>query len=95
MKGISDEMLVTPSNITGIIDRLQSKGFIKRMARQKGDRRTTIIELTQKGRALHEKVAAAYGEFMNSALQVLTLEEQRTLRDLLVKLQEGMSQSGK
>ena len=34
MNKISSEMLVTPPNITGLIDRLESKGFIKRTARK-------------------------------------------------------------
>ena len=92
MREISDEMLVTPANITGIIDRLESRGLLRRTGR-KGDRRTTDIELTHKGRALQERVAERYGEFMENALRVFTPGEQRTLRELLVKLHEGMSQS--
>lgn len=93
MKAISDKMFVTPANITGIIDRLESKGLVKRRARH-GDRRTIIIELTPRGAALHERVASKYGEFMRSALKGFTNEEKRTLSHLLTKLQEGMSPSG-
>ena len=92
MKVISEEMLVTPANITGIIDRLESEGLIKRNVRE-GDRRTTIIELTLKGGALQERVATKYSEFVQNALRVFTIEEQTRLRELLAKLQEGMSQS--
>jgi MarR family 2-MHQ and catechol resistance regulon transcriptional repressor len=93
IREISDEMLVTPANMTGIIDRLESRGLIRREAR-KGDRRAKIIGLTPKGRAMQEEVAAKYSEFMEKSLRVLTKDEQRTLSDVLVKLQEGMSQSG-
>ncbi|MDG6988644.1 MAG: MarR family transcriptional regulator [Nitrososphaerota archaeon] len=93
MREISDEMLVTPANITGIVDRLESRGLLMRTGR-KGDRRTTDIELTPKGRALQERVAERYGEFVQNALRVFTPAEQRTLRELLVKLQEAMAQSG-
>ncbi len=92
MRRISDDMQVTPANITGIIDRLESKGLIRRMGR-KGDRRTTIIELTSKGKEMHERVASRYGEFMQKALQTFTADEQDALRSLLVKLQEEMSRS--
>ena len=90
MRGISDEMHVTPANVTGIIDRLEHKGLIKRMARQ-GDRRATIIELTPEGRAVQERVAARYGELMQRALQAFTTDEQEALRYLLEKLQREMS----
>ena len=42
---------VTPSNITGIIDRLENKGLVERI-RVKGDRRIALITLTHKGEAL-------------------------------------------
>jgi DNA-binding MarR family transcriptional regulator len=92
MKIISEGMLVTPANITGIIDRLESGGLIKRKVRQ-GDRRTTIIELTLKGRELQERVATRYSGFVQKALRMFTIEEQSRLRELLAKFQEGMSQS--
>lgn len=92
MNRISYEMLVTPANITGIVDRLESRGLIRRMARE-GDRRATIIGLTPKGRAVQERVATRYSEFMRKALQAFTADEQRVLRDLLEKLQQEMSRS--
>lgn len=94
MREMSDEMLVTPANMTGIIDRLESRGLIRRGTR-KGDRRARIIALTPKGKALQERVSAKYSESMQKALRVLTDDEQRTLSELHVKLQEGMSQSGR
>jgi len=42
---------VTPSNITGIIDRLERKGLVERI-RVTGDRRIALITLTSKGEAL-------------------------------------------
>jgi len=90
MKGISDKMFVTPANITGIIDRLEAKGLVKRATRH-GDRRAVIVELTTKGAAVQERVSSKYKEFIQNALKVFTTEEQKMLRDLLLKLQEGMS----
>ena len=90
MREISAQLLVTPANVTGIIDRLESRGLMTRGAHRK-DRRTTIIELTPAGNALQQRVATKYSEFMRKALQVLSRDEQAALRDLLTKLQEGMS----
>jgi DNA-binding MarR family transcriptional regulator len=45
---LSRRLNVSPANITGIIDRLEEKGLVKRMRKQ-GDRRTILIELTEKG----------------------------------------------
>ena len=45
---LSRQMNVTPSNTTGIIDRLEEKGLVKRIRKQE-DRRTISIGLTDKG----------------------------------------------
>lgn len=92
MRGISDEMLVTPANLTGIVDRLQQKGLIRRAARH-GDRRAAVIELTDEGRAAQQAVALKYGRFMQVALQAFTPDEQDSLRHLLQKLQREMSRT--
>jgi MarR family 2-MHQ and catechol resistance regulon transcriptional repressor len=92
MRGISDNLHVTPADVTGIIDRLEHKGLIKRTVRPK-DRRATIIELTPEGKAVQERVATKYGEFMKKALQAFTTDEQEALRYLLEKLQQEMSRA--
>lgn len=49
--GVSRLLYVTPSNITGIIDRLVRKGLVERI-RKNGDRRVALINLTEEGRRL-------------------------------------------
>ncbi|MBW1699138.1 MAG: MarR family transcriptional regulator [Deltaproteobacteria bacterium] len=48
---ISRQLYVTPSNVTGIIDRLEKKGLVERN-RKDGDRRVALITLTEAGRQL-------------------------------------------
>ncbi|HHP7235925.1 MAG TPA: MarR family winged helix-turn-helix transcriptional regulator [Desulfobacterales bacterium] len=48
---LSRKLFVTPSNITGIIDRLEKKGLVVRV-RQESDRRVVLISLTNAGRKL-------------------------------------------
>ena len=48
---LSRQMYVTPSNITGIIDRLEKKGLVERIRKQ-GDRRVALITLTPSGQQL-------------------------------------------
>jgi MarR family 2-MHQ and catechol resistance regulon transcriptional repressor len=92
MRDISEKMFVTPANLTGIVDRLEQKGLVRRSSRQ-GDRRATVIDLTPKGSMLQERVATRYSEFVHRALGALTAEEQQKLRYLLEKLQREMSLS--
>ena len=48
-------MYVTPSNITGIIDRLERKGLVERI-RKEGDRRVALITLTDNGNNISEDI---------------------------------------
>jgi DNA-binding MarR family transcriptional regulator len=48
---LSRRLYVTPSNITGIIDRLEKKGLVERI-RKKRDRRIVLINLTESGAEL-------------------------------------------
>ena len=92
MRKMSEALLVTPANVTGIVDRLEQKGLIRRTASQ-GDRRVTIVELTPKGRALQERVAKKRGELVQRSLRAFTPDEKKTLCFLLEKLQREMSRS--
>ena len=50
---LSKRLYVTPSNITGIIDRLEKKGLVERVKKE-GDRRVALITLTEKGTELSQ-----------------------------------------
>lgn len=89
MNRLSAEMLVTPPNITGLIDRLESKRLIRRIA-HKEDRRATIIELTAEGKRLHERVRKRYNNFMQEVLSEFTSDESSTLSRLLAKFEQEM-----
>jgi len=52
---LSRQMYVTPSNVTGIIDRLEKKGLVERI-RQQGDRRIALISLTRSGQKLGKTI---------------------------------------
>jgi DNA-binding MarR family transcriptional regulator len=92
MRKMSDEMLVTPANVTGIMDRLEEKNLVRRTA-GKEDRRATIIEITSEGKALYERVAIKKADMLQKALAPFTKEELTTLNSLLEKFQGEMSRS--
>ena len=90
MRKMSDAMLVTPANVTGIVDRLEEKKLAKR-ASVKGDRRATIIEITGEGKALYERVAVKKAAMVQKALATFTSDELMTLHGLLERFQKEMS----
>ena len=77
-----------PSNVTGIVDRLEARGLIARQQLSK-DRRVKNLVLTAKGRALKRRVDS----ILSSAPGVsdLAAADQATLRDLLAR---SLTQTG-
>jgi DNA-binding MarR family transcriptional regulator len=85
MSRLSTELHVTPPNITGVVDRLERKELVKRLA-SPGDRRKKEIQLTAKGESLYESVRNGYSATIQESLDALTREEQEILAKLLRKL---------
>src|SRR6202161_2729096 len=56
MSEISRFLMVSNGNVTGIVDRLVVRGMVAR-AQRNGDRRTSFISLTRKGRAAFAEMA--------------------------------------
>ncbi len=59
MGELSRRMMVTNGNVTGIADRLESFGMVRR-ARGRGDRRTQTLTLTASGRESFHRMAHAH-----------------------------------
>lgn len=79
---LSRELCVTPSNITGIIDRLEKKGLVER-TRKKGDRRVALITLTESGENLSRGLPDPIETRLITALSDLEPSNVEGLRDSL------------
>jgi DNA-binding MarR family transcriptional regulator len=87
MSRLSAELRVTPPNVTGMVDRLERKELVRRLA-SPGDRRKKEIQLTAKGESLYERVRDGYSASIQGSLDALTREEQEILAKLLRKLRD-------
>ncbi len=74
MSEISRFLMVSNGNVTGIVDRLVSDGLVAR-AQRNGDRRTSFISLTRKGRALFADMAAAHESWVDELLGGLSVRD--------------------
>jgi MarR family 2-MHQ and catechol resistance regulon transcriptional repressor len=91
---LSAKTLVTKGTLTGVLDRLVSKGLIRRDAMKK-DRRCTKISLTAKGDALFRKTFAAHLAFLRPFFaRALSPEEVDQTRALLLRLRDSFRQEG-
>jgi DNA-binding MarR family transcriptional regulator len=67
MSEIARFLIVSNGNVTGIVDRLVAEGFVARSQRN-GDRRTSFITLTRRGRAVFAAMASAHEHWIDELL---------------------------
>ncbi len=89
---LSSQTLVTKGTLTGVLDRLERKGLIRRTA-VNSDKRRTKIQLTTKGQALFEKVFAEHIAFTRPFFErALSQEDAETARRLLSRIRDSFQQ---
>ena len=86
---LSKKMYLRPSTITGLVDRLEKKGYVARDRDQK-DRRVVKIQLTPKGKALVKRSPNPIQGKMIYGLRSLGRGELRSIYDSIQKLVEIM-----
>lgn len=82
---IGEKTLITKGTLTGVIDRLEQKGLVERVACPE-DRRCTRAALTSKGAKLFEKRFPEHIAYLKKRFDGLTATEQRDIRAALSKL---------
>lgn len=82
MSDLSRFLLVSNGNVTGIVDRLVLDGFVVRSNRE-GDRRTSIVRLTDAGNARFAAMAAAHETWIDELLEDIGEEDARHLSSML------------
>ena len=84
MGRIAASLACDASNVTGLIDRLESRGLVRRQP-SAGDRRVKVLELTPEGAHLRSVVMERMTEPPDS-LGRLTADEQKALVRILKRL---------
>ncbi|MGH9143340.1 MAG: MarR family winged helix-turn-helix transcriptional regulator, partial [Vicinamibacterales bacterium] len=86
MGRLAENLACDASNVTGLVDRLESRGLVRRRPSE-ADRRVKVLDLTARGTRLRglfvERMAAP-----PASLRRLSAGEQRTLVRILARLLE-------
>lgn len=88
MTEVSAALMVSNGNVTGIVDRLVEDGLVIRSMRG-GDRRTSSVRLTAKGKRRFERVARKHEEWIDELLGGLDRKEMATLIPALARIRNG------
>jgi DNA-binding MarR family transcriptional regulator len=88
MSEISRFLMVSNGNVTGIVDRLVLDGLLVRSQR-KGDRRTSFIKLTRKGKTMFETMANAHQIWIDELLASVTTKDANVLSAKLMSFRSN------
>lgn len=81
---ICHHLIVSPSNITRLIDRLIEDGYVERNSSLE-DRRVKLIKITKSGSDILEKLFHGYGEMIQQSVYVLERKKVEQLAALLLE----------
>ena len=81
MGEISNRLMVTTGNITGLTDELEADGLVER-APDPRSRRASLVRLTPKGRKLFRITAKANAAWIAEFFSVLSTKDKKTMFEL-------------
>ncbi|MBM6581121.1 MarR family transcriptional regulator [Microvirga sp. BT689] len=83
---IEDAGLFEQYNLSRLLDRMEAEGLVRRIP-YPGDKRRQLVEITEEGRALQERMWGVYGAALNRFISAkLNDKEAGQLSALLLKL---------
>ncbi|MDQ0270689.1 MarR family winged helix-turn-helix transcriptional regulator [Cytobacillus purgationiresistens] len=85
LQQIGGKILLASGSITYVVDKLENKGYLRRVACP-NDRRVTYAEISDEGRAFIENVFPGHEEYIHELMTELSAEEKDTVIDLIKKL---------
>lgn len=89
-KELGEKTLITKGTLTGVVDRLEAKGLVCRIA-SASDGRSQIVRLTRKGEALFAKVFPAHLEHMGRSFAPFSQADLDAMESELHRLRTALS----
>lgn len=89
---LSARMSAKNSTITGLVDRMEQSGLVRR-ERSEQDRRVVYIRATEKGRAIAAAVPVTAMEMLTGALRSLSARDRAELTRILSLLAESVREA--
>ena len=91
MGELSQWLMVTKGNVTGVAERLSEDGFVKRQPTPT-DRRSFLVTLTPHGRKAFKEMEQAYEELLESLFEEISGDDGDTFAGVLAKVKEAVEE---
>ena len=92
MSRLGDLMLVAPANVTGLVDRMELKGYEVRKRGSK-DRRLWVVEMTPEGTRIFKGISARFRQYTGSLGSELAADELSSTLSALKRIRERMERA--
>lgn len=89
MKTLSEYLMVTGGNVTGLTDQLVAEGWVERVA-DDSDRRSMIVRITDAGRAQFAAMAEAHEQWLEQLFAPLGAARAQSLYEQLGELRRSL-----
>ena len=88
-KELGERTLITKGTLTGVVDRLEGRGLVERMACQE-DGRSTLVRLTPEGDRVFRQVFEPHLAFLAPAFESMPECGRKELEERLKQLREAL-----
>lgn len=90
-QAISEKLIVSESDTTKVIDRLEKRGLVRRVPGK--DRRSKLLRITEKGSHLLDEVWPHHVEAMERLTHAIALGDVKVLANILLRLRRVRERS--
>ncbi|MGI3171071.1 MarR family winged helix-turn-helix transcriptional regulator [Pseudooceanicola sp. C21-150M6] len=88
MSELSQHLIVSNGNVTGVVDRLVADGLAERHSLA-SDRRAIVVQITDKGRALMDDMAAAHLTWINEMFGAISEADAARGMSIMLDIRQG------
>ncbi|MEY8839037.1 MarR family winged helix-turn-helix transcriptional regulator [Cribrihabitans sp. XS_ASV171] len=88
MSELSQHLVVSNGNVTGLVDRLVAEGLVERETQQ-SDRRAFVVRITGKGRTLMEEMTASHLAWIDELLSNVTEPDTARAISIMLDIRHG------
>jgi DNA-binding MarR family transcriptional regulator len=92
MSELSQRLMVTGANVTGLTDQLEAEGLVRRTSHP-DDRRAFVVRLTSRGRRQFHRMAAVHEEWVIELFSALGVKQKDSMYALLGDLKQHLTAS--
>lgn len=86
MSGVGEKLHITKPAVTHLVDRLEQRKFLKRVAHPT-DRRVSLLEILPKGERIVQKIQENVFQVISKALRAFNMNE----REIIIRYQKSIS----